>query len=547
MSFRNTLLVLLFGGTLGMALLREQPRGTLEPLDRVHREFLKANPGEGRAPAAEHPSIVFARLDDGDLERPVFSTWPLSEGDWQIILQNLPGYEPRVTALNTELAFPKAAGALEGAAKSVRGLCVAPLLSASPGDGSQTLPPSLPVLKVNGSRAAIPEFKSLREAPLPGLAAAGRIDMLPKDQMPAVEGDWCRVPMLARMGENVVPTLALRALLAWADVPPEDVTVTPGAAITAGKALRIEIDEAGFFRFFISLAPPVPAVNADAFVLSRDQSAAHLPEDSRDRDTLLKNLKGGLLWLGLNDVKSRTLREPGGTPVSPSDLTARAIAVIQTNTHLLPLPANLQWITPAVTLFFCVWLTHWRKSRLWPGALVAAIALIGVSLWFYRRDHLWLPLGPSLALVAATLILSYLLPSRKSKGQPEAETRRTMRSTRSTRSTLSTRSVRTGTRPPATVAPKPRDETARDPMPAPPEATGEGFTTRQTEPVPAFNEPTTEVAEPMTVELAPQETEAPGDEVPAGDAEDEEEEIQIPQQIARPQRQLKKGKKKRRR
>lgn len=504
MSFRNTLLVLLFGGTLGMWLLREQPRGTLEPLDRAHREFLKANPGEDRAPAAEHPSIVFARLDDGDLQMPVFDSWPLSEKHWLNILQNVPGYAPTVTAIDAVLTFPKATGLLDAAAKAVPGLTVPALLSVAPGDGAQALPESLPVLKVHGDSAAIPEFKSLREAPLPGLAAAGQIDMQPRGEGLSVEGDLCRVPMLARMGDKVVPTLALRALLAWAEVAPADVTVQPGAAITAGKALRIEIDAAGRFGYYLSLAPRVESVNVDAFALTREQSALHVPAEHKDRRPL-DAIKGSLLWLGLDDVKSRRLRRPPNeTPVSPAELTARALAVIQTNSHLLPLAAQWQWIAPAGTLLFCVWLTHWRKSRLWPGALVAVVALTGVSLWLYRRDHLWLPIGPSLGLVLATLVLSYILPSRRAKPQPEPATRKTMRS-------APTRS-RTRTPAPVTEAIIPLPEPPTETAPPPEHAT----------------EPEDLISDPAPEQDAP-------------------EEVSAPQQIEKTQLPGKKGKKKRRR
>ena len=514
MRFRNTLLVLLFGGTLSMALLREQPRGTLEPFDRAHREFLKANPGTDAAPVPEHPAIVFGRLDDGDLERPVFASWPLNESDWQIILQNLPGYEPKVTAIAMKLTFPKAAGDLEKAAQNLPGLCVSPLLSVSPGDGSQSLPPSLPVLKTTGSIEAIPEFKSLRDAPLPGAAAADEIDMLPTGGGITLDGDWCRVPMLARMGDKVVPTLVLRALLTWSGASLEEVTVQPGAAITAGKSLRIEIDEAGCFRFYLSLAPPVPSVNADAFVLTKEQSMAHLRDDDPQRP-LLAGLKGSLLWLGLDDASSRSLKLPNGSPVSRAELTARAIAAIQTRSHLLPLAPQFQWITPAATLFFCVWLTHWRKSRLWPGALVAIIGLIGVSLWLYRRDHLWLPLGPSLALVLATLLLSYLLPAPKRKGASDAGTRKTVRSTLPR--------AQSRTRTPELSSEKPA--TARDARVV--AAYTQDLPPQETEPPPV-----TTAAESETFPVA------------ANDEDEATEEAATPTQIARPQR--RKGKKKRR-
>jgi len=525
MSFRNTLLTLLFGGTLGMLLLREQPRGTLEPFDKVHREFLQANPGAGRAPATAHPAIVFVRMDDGDLPVQVFSSWPLNQSDWLTILQNVPEYQPKVTALDVSLTFPKAEGLLKTAAEAVPGLCLPALLSVSPGDGAAVLPPALPVLKTIGSAAAIPEFKSVREAPLPGALAAGKIDMLPAVQGLAVEGDVCRVPLLARMGDKVVPSLALLALVTWAGVPVEEVTVVPGTAINIGKALRIEIDAAGFFRYYLSLAPDVSSVKADAFALTREQAAQHERPEVFER---LQGIKDCLLWMGMDDMKtSRALKLPGGTPVSPADLTARALAVIQTNRHLLPLSAQRQWIAPAATLLFCVWLTHWRKSRLWPGALAAAVALIGVSLWLYRRDHLWLPVGPSLGLLAATLVLSYILPVPKPKPAPESPTRRTMR----------TAATRTRTR---TVAPVPevsRDtSTRREPAPVP-EARAGGEESGESSGGP-------EIPPPAGPETAPEEPDNEAE--PAAPEEPESAESPFPQQLERPERQGKRKKKRRR-
>jgi hypothetical protein len=519
MRFRNTLLTLLFGGTLGMLLLREQPRLTLEPFDKVHREFLQANPGEGRAPATALPSTVLVRMDDGDLPVQVFSDWPLSAGDWMTILQNVTDYEPKVTALDSTLTFPKAEGLLKTAAEAVPGLCLPALLSYSPADGSSSLPPALPVLKTIDAIDAIPEFKSVREPPLPGTWAAGKIDMLPAGQGMTVEGDVCRVPLLARMGDKVVPTLALRSLLAWAGVPVEEVTVVPGKEIRAGKALRIEIDEAGFFRYYLSLAPDVSSVKVDSFALTKEQAAQHERPDVFAR---LQGIKGSLLWLGVDDVDSRVFKLPGGTPVSSSDLTARAIAVIQTNRHLLPLPGQWQWIAPAATLMFCVWLTHWRKSRLWPGALAAAIALMGVSLWLYRRDHLWLPLAPSLGLLAATLVLSYILPVPKPKSSPESPTRRTMR----------TSPTRTRTRTVVPVVEANRDpSTRREPGPA----------TEPAEPSDSTEPPAPDAPTPRDPDTEPHSRVAAEED--AG-LRGETEEMESPHQLERPQRQ---GKRKRKR
>lgn len=432
MSFRNTLLVLLFGGTLGVFLMREQERGTMEPFDRVHREFLKANPSPDEpVTALEEPAVVFARIADRDLSIRAFSSWPLEESDWQVVLQNLAAYTPKATAISAPLPFIRSGPGLTAAAQAIPLLSSGAPASTSPGDGPQQMPEGLPVLTVRGSALRIPELKSIRPPALPGTWAAGDIDMLPAEQKLTVDGDWCRVAMLARMGDKVVPTMALRALIDWSGIKPADLAVQPGVAITGGKSLRIPIDEAGFFRYYLSLAPFVPTVNADVFVLTRDRALADLPPDDEQRRHL-ENLKTRLLWFGHDDTASRRLKLPNGTPVSPASLTARAIAAIQTARFMRPLPPHFQWIPAGGTLLFCLWLTHWRKSRLWPGAFVAAVALIAASLYLYRHNHHWMPLGPSLALLAATVVLSYVLPTSKRKetlpDSPPTRSHRTQKS-----------------------------------------------------------------------------------------------------------------------
>jgi outer membrane biosynthesis protein TonB len=467
MSIRNTLLVLLFGGTLGVFLMREQERGTMEPFDRVHREFLKANPAPDQpAGQLEESGIVLARLDDVDQINRVFSSWPLAESDWQVILQNVPGYSPKATAVAAPMPFRKAGAGLESAIQSVPRFSSSVPASTAAMDGSTTLPEGFPVLAVKGDAGKVPAFTSIRPPALPGSCAAGDIDLLPAAEKLSVDGDWCRVPMLARMGDEVVPTLALRALLDWAGEKPESVTVQPGIAITAGKTLRIPIDEAGFFRYYLSLAPEVPTVNADVFVLTKERAMSDLPPGDPQR-RVIESLPSRLLWLGHDDTASRRLKLPNGTPVSPASLTARAIAAIQTARFLHPLSPALQWIAPGATLLFCLWLTHWRKSRLWPGAFVAAVALIGISLWLYRRDHHWMPLGPSLAILTASVLLSHILPGpgRKASAQPAPTS--TSASRRSASRTLSTPAPAAPASEPLAKTPIPEPVTV-EPEPEPP-------------------------------------------------------------------------------
>ena len=465
MSFRNSFLVLLFGGTLGMFLLREQQRGTLEWFDSAHRGFLKANPAPGQAsPSLASPAVIFGRLDDVDQKNKVFEAWPLGQSDWQVVLQNLSGYQPKTVAVSATLPFDKAGSGLEAAAKGIPSLITAAVASVAAGDGAQTLPGELPVLQVTGSVRNIPEFKSIRPPAIPAASGAGDIDMQPRQEKLSIEGDWCRVPMLARLGEKVVPALALRALLEWASVPVAEVRVLPGVAITAGGTLRIPIDDGGFFRYFVSLAPNVDAVNVDVFALTRDQALTNLPPDDPQRN-ILAALPKSLLWIGHDNSAARVLKHPNGTLVSPAYLTASALAAIHTARYMHPLPPSHQWIAPGATLLFCLWLTHWRKSRLWPGALLAAVALAGVSLYLYRTNDFWMPLVPSLAMIVATLVLSFLLPARGIRRVPDAEPPKTR-----TRSALPRVASAPDPGPPPLSLTEPLAEPAVEQFPAPPAA-----------------------------------------------------------------------------
>jgi hypothetical protein len=508
MSIRNTLLVLLFGGVTGTLLLREQQRGTLEPLDRAHREFLKANPDPARAHrTATEPTVVFARMDDIDQPNKVFAGWPLTAADWQIILQNLPGYAPATIALAAPLPPRPAAPALEEAAKNLPGLLVGAQASSMAGDGGKEIPPALPVLTVRGSTDAIPALASLNLPAVPGIPGVERIEFAPKDRRLSVDGDSCRVPMLARMGEKVVPSLALRALMEWAHVTPANLQVQMGVAISSGTKLRIPIDEGGFFRYFLSLAPQVPAVNADEFVLSKPAPGT-APAPGMPVAEGAEKARGSLLWVGYDDKASRNLKLPNGSPVSPSELTARALAAIQTGAFMRPLNFQQQWVAPAVALVFCLWLAHWRKS--W--ALLAAAGLAGASLYLYRERQEWMPIGPSLGIVGATTLLAFILPPPPRRGKPAIiPGTRTATRTRTRQPTVVPAEVRPESNTlTESLTPEPAPPLVLEPVEEPVAAPASAAETPPTEPqAPIKSEPDPQPEAPVVEAEAIPESEAP--------------------------------------
>ncbi len=414
MSPRLSLLLALGAAAIGVLLHREQQRGTFETFDRKHREFLSANPGQAEWNSmAEKPQIVLARLDDPDLPlaQRAFEAWPPRADEWQVVLQNLTAWQPRAVAcavpptvenpspgfLTTLAAVPGLTGALEAVA------------ALNPNFTPPTLPERLPVLQVEGASAGIPEFDSLRPPPLPISLGIGDVDLSGKGQKISIEGEWCLVPLLARTGTAVVPTLALRSLLAWSGIPPEKLTVQPGTAILGPKGTVIPIDDSGCFRFYAPLAERTASVQADEFLFTRAQAETTYPPGSVER-AALEAVRGSLIWLGTDDQAARTLKLPDGNTASPADLITRALAAIQTGRFLRPLPPWWQAAPQGVAILFGLWLVRWKRRNVWKGVAIGALALLTASLLAFQTNHTWIPLAPALLQLAFAGITGLLLP-----------------------------------------------------------------------------------------------------------------------------------------
>ncbi len=439
MKLRNTILTLLFGGLVGGHALREQAAGNFENADRLHRQFLQSNPGAS-APRTgtegERPRILFARLDDvdqPDVSR-VFAEWPLGDKDWPVVFANLQEYAPRVTVVSDLRRIVEPSVRLLESVKNLPGLVLPASASLEGAVGAAAaLPPSLPELVVSGQPDAIPEFRSLASSPLESHTGIGEIDLAGKSLRVTVEGDRCRVPMLARTGAKVVPTLALRALMAWYQLEAKDLKIQLGTSIRGGNGkISIPIDKSGFFRYFLKLAPPVESLNGDTFVLPPHQAKQYITAD-RPAYALLPAITDSLLWVGLDHLEARTIPLPGGTQASPAELTARALGAMQAGQFFRPAASRWQLAAAALTLAVGALLVHARKSWLWPLTFLAATGIIGTSLYLYQRDQLWIPILPSLAILGSTFLLSFLLPSHRPKTLPymsaatRSMTRRTVR------------------------------------------------------------------------------------------------------------------------
>lgn len=406
MRIRNTLVWLLCGGILGLLLLREQERGTFAQWDGRQRELMAQYPWSGGVVAGGEAAVVLGRLDDRDREERVFEEWPLSQGDWQVLLQNLKDYRPRQTVVGSGVVGPGTAG-LADAARDVSMLTVAaPVSAVAPGGGGE-LGSDWPVLACEGAVDAIPAIGRVLPLALPGAPGAGELDLGKKGDRVSADGENCRVPLLMRVGDRVVPALVLRAVMEWLGISGGDVRVVPGVAVELGKGVRIPIDAAGGFTYHRPFAPEVPSFGADVFALPRDQVEAVVTPEERE---LLGRLPGSLLWLGEDDVAGRRLVLGNGERISPSAVMAQAVAVIQTGRYVHPAGWRRQWMVAGVALLAGAWLIHWPRWLVLPGISAVAVSLAAAGWHRFHVGDEWFPAVPAAGLLALAGLLAFLLP-----------------------------------------------------------------------------------------------------------------------------------------
>lgn len=406
MRIRSTLLWLLCGGILGLLLLREQERGTFAHWDGWQRDLMARHPWSGGPVAGGPAAVVLGRLDDRDREERVFEEWPLSQGDWQVLLQNLKDYRPRQTVVGSGVVGPGMAG-LADAAREVGVLTVAAPVSAVAPGGAGELGSDWPVLACEGSVDGIPAIGRVLPLALPGAPGAGELDLGKKEDRVSVDGENCRVPLLMRVGDRVVPAVVLRAVMEWLGISGGDVRVVPGVAVELGKGVRIPIDAAGGFTYHRPFAPEVPSFGADVFALPREQVEAVVTSGER---ALLGRLPELLLWLGEDDVVGRRLVLGNGERISPAAVMAQAVAVIQTGRSVKPAETRSQWMVAGMALLAGAWLIHWPRWLVLPGISAVAASLAAAGWHRFHVEGEWFPAVPAAGLLALAGLLAFLLP-----------------------------------------------------------------------------------------------------------------------------------------
>ncbi len=419
MSARLQLGVLICLLTAGF-LLREEVSGTFKGFEKGWVAWLTNSSG-----ASEGQKVAFIRIDDS--EERIFESWPLSPGDYALLLQNLRNFEPQLVGIAPSLRWEKPGLLYDSLIRELDAIPQTVLgteLSFLEAEGG-FVDPALaalfqPIEDIIGNRKRVPAITTVLDLPQDEVRAGRPLAFtrLGNSVGNRLATGELTVPLLARYGDAVIPGFVLQLAMLNLEVPVSEVKVSLGRWIRMADT-EIPIDETGSMVVNMGLRDFIPRVNASALLLGSDLESTALTEEEL---LAIRLVKESAVVIGIDDRRFRSVQVPDTEVgmISPADFLVTALGTIQGGRYVreLGLPGKMViW----VLAFFgasVLFLFPARKSLLLGFALVTGFGIFGF-LAFLILD-VWaspiVPLGTLFVAIVAAGMTS-------SSGQPEEEER----------------------------------------------------------------------------------------------------------------------------
>ena len=399
----------------GLALLNQSKIEPLASWDNAFTDFLAMNSRRGTQPS----SVTLVKIDDATLAS---HPWPWNPLDYSLFIPATLPLKPSVLAIDQVLDWDRAIVLPENENRKLPqyetilrdNILRAPkmLLGSTLGvpDDPEVIPPlqEVPLLRnVKGSISEIPEYTAVELQPSEEYRLSSTIGFT---NLPPRYAHFNSVPLLLRYRGQVTPTFPLQAVLLWAKLTPDDVTVEMGSSIDIGKKFHIPIDSAGRMR--VDFGAPFASFSRDDLLLASEQKeAGGKPIVPIDQVT------NSIVLLSRTDAAARTIPLAARRNGSPGELFASAIATIQNQSFILPVPEWAQYTIIAVFMLWSFRIPRMKKTRtIIYGIFMLAIYGL-VALGVFTRWLLWMPGVLPVGIVAVCVLFRLATPD--SFGKPK--------------------------------------------------------------------------------------------------------------------------------
>jgi len=399
----------------GLALMNQSRTEPLATWDNAFADFLSMNSPRKAAPAP----VTLVGINDSSL---VNHPWPWNPLDFSLFFQSALPLKPGVVAVDQALDWERAIVLPEDQNRKLAqyekilrdNILRAPkmLLGSTLGipEDPQVIPPlqEVPLLhNVRGSVSEVPEFTAIELQPSESYRLSSTVGFT---NLPPLHRHFNSVPLLLRYRGQVTPTFPLQAVLLWAKLTPDDVTVQMGSFVDLGKKFHIPIDNAGRMR--VDFGAPFSSFGFDDLLLATEQKEA-----SRKTIVPIDQLAGAVVLLSRTDNVSRTIPLAARRNGSAGELFTAAIATIQGQSFIQPAPEWAQYAVIGVFMLLSFRVPRMKKGKTLFCAFLVLAAYGLIALAVFARWLIWMPGVVPVGVVAVCVLFRIVTPD--SFGKPK--------------------------------------------------------------------------------------------------------------------------------
>lgn len=377
-------------------------------------------------------------LNDGDVppaER-IFQAWPHSDLDFSLILTNLAAWNPKAVAIVPPLSWPEeSAPFISSLANSIKALPRRVL--GSIGEYSDYVEEDqefqshrhLVLTNVTGDVEKLPSITGFITSPTPEVSDGSVVGFTDIDLGAGIEvpGDGTLlVPMLARVGAEVVAGFPLAALLVHYGVGQESVVVDLGVSIS-GPGFSIPVDHSGQFVLEIDSMVEIAKLDADVFALSierggKENEASSVIKELVESDTdfsKLQTLDRRLVLVGQDDKGSRRFAVSEDLKISRAEVFCQAIAAMTSGNRLRRSPSWAGWVIAGGILIIGFFQLRWRRASILKSGFCVLMLGAIASLIVYQSFHYWFPVLRPLVVLICCTVVAFLSAEKPGEASPQ--------------------------------------------------------------------------------------------------------------------------------
>lgn len=373
------------------------------------------------------PAVTLIAIDDE--YQPLIED-KFSRLDCAAILDALDDFEPPAVAFEPAVSFDesRAIMPLKEAALKLPRIVLGATVEDGPAPAKAPKLTFHPLTKVSGDIAKVPLFTHTASGPDEELLANGdpaftRIEL----QEDAVSGLVDSIPLLARQGDQIVPSFVVAALAATLPGGLDNVEVKlpaagqPKGTIQIGEHLRIPIDSRGHMKTFRhnGLAEAqIKRISASEMFLA-DSTDPAVKAQQLDLQDEFASLKENLVVIGNDHSADRHVSVDGETKLSQVGLLTRALATIQSGRFISQWSSLGRVLGILVILGLAFMLFRKNRGAVLGWGLLGTFLFFGIVMLIFKNTLLWTPPFVFMGLLGVMIVSGLILPASFSPSKEE--------------------------------------------------------------------------------------------------------------------------------